>query len=104
MEIKSQIQEIKTFMKANKITYDELSARSGLSISTIKKIFSGISQYPRVDTMETIMSALGITNERADAPAYTEDEKKLLSLISELTEEETQELSNYIDFIISKRK
>jgi hypothetical protein len=35
---------------------------------------------------------------------YTEDEKKLLSLISELTEEETQELSNYIDFIISKRK
>lgn len=45
-----------------------------------------------------------IPNERADAHAYTEDEKKLLALIAEMTDEEAEELSNYIDFIISKRK
>ena len=101
MEINNQIQEIKSYMKANRITYDELSERSGLSISTIKKIFSGISQYPRIDTMETIRRALGIEEQPSE---YSEEEKRLLSLISELTDEEAQELSNYIDFIISKRK
>ena len=54
-----EIQAIKKHLKENKITYDELAARSGLSISTIKKIFSGISQYPRVDTMQAIERALG---------------------------------------------
>lgn len=43
-----EIQAIKKYMKENKITYDELAERSKLSISTIKKIFSGISQYPRI--------------------------------------------------------
>ena len=66
-----EIQAIKAHMKANKITYDELATRSGLSISTIKKIFSGISQYPRVDTMQAIERALGL------APAFTEEEKAL---------------------------
>ena len=53
-----EIQAIKKYMKDNKITYDELAERSGLSISTIKKIFSGISQYPRIDTMQAIEAAL----------------------------------------------
>jgi transcriptional regulator with XRE-family HTH domain len=98
------IQSIKEYLKNKKITYEQLSELSGIPLNTIKNIFSRRTPNPRVDTMQAIECALGITNERADAPAYTEDEKKLLALISELTEEETQELSNYIDFIISKRK
>ena len=39
-----EIQEIKKYMKSNHITYEQLAQRSGLSISTIKKIFSGIAQ------------------------------------------------------------
>jgi transcriptional regulator with XRE-family HTH domain len=95
------IQEIKTYMKANKITYDELAARSRLSISTIKKIFSGISKYPRIDTIQTIERALGLDKRESD---FSEEEKKLASLIAELTEEEVKELSNFVDYIISKRK
>lgn len=57
------IQEIKTYLKENKIKYEELAEKTGLSISTIKKIFSGISKYPRVDTMEAIERALGIGDE-----------------------------------------
>lgn len=98
------IQEIKTYMKKNGITYQELSDRSKIPLNTLKNIFRGKTENPRSDTKEAIERALGITNERADVPAYTEDEKKLLALISEITEEEMQELSNYIDFIISKRK
>ena len=67
-----EIQEIKKFMKEKHITYAELSEKSNLSISTIKKIFSGYSQYPRIDTMQAIESALGLS-----APQWTDEEKAL---------------------------
>lgn len=67
-----EIQAIKKYMKDHHITYDELSKLSGLSISTIKKIFSGISQYPRVDTMQAIERALGI-----ESPRWTDEERAL---------------------------
>lgn len=57
------VQEIKTYLKEKKITYEELAEKTGLSISTIKKIFSGISKFPRVDTMEAIERALGLSSE-----------------------------------------
>lgn len=34
----------------------------------------------------------------------TEEEKQLISLISQLTNDEVKELSNFVDYIISKRK
>ena len=98
-----EIQEIKAYMKNKKITYDELANRSGLSISTIKKIFSGISMYPRVDTMQAIERALGIEEEKT-APEYTNAEMQLFELIKQLTDKEAEELSNFVDFILSKRK
>ena len=96
------IQSIKSYMKANKITYEELANRSGLSISTIKKIFSGISQYPRIDTIQTIEKALGLDNQAKTE--YTDEEKELFNLITQLTDEEVEELSKFVDFILSKRR
>ena len=95
------IQEIKTYMKKNGITYQELSDRSKIPLNTLKNIFRGKTENPRSDTKEAIERALGIEEQPSE---YSEEEKKLLSLISELTDKEVQELSNYIDFIISKRK
>lgn len=57
------IEAIKTYMKENKITYKELSRISGLSISTVTKVFSGTSQYPRLDTVQAIEKALGLSSE-----------------------------------------
>ena len=99
-----EIQEIKKYMRTNKITYDELANRSGLSISTIKKIFSGISQYPRIDTMQAIEAALGIEEKPFTEKELSKEEKELALLISQLNEEEVNELSNFVDYIISKRK
>ena len=101
------VQSIKNYMKINKITYDELAERSGLSISTIKKIFSGISQYPRIDTMQAIEKALGLSadeNEPTFDRTPTEEERQLLDMIMQLTDNEVEELSNFVDFILSKRK
>ena len=58
------IEEIKSYMKKNKITYQALSDMTGLSISTVTKIFGGYAKYPRVDTMEAIERALGLSQSR----------------------------------------
>lgn len=84
-----EILAIKQYMKENKITYDELAARSGISISTIKKIFSGVSLYPRVDTMQAIERALGLDEDNKKTPPaeLTGSEEQWLELYNLLTEE-----------------
>ena len=96
------IQEIKDYLKVNKITYQELSDRSGISLNTLKNIFRGKTENPRIDTMQAIENALGINEPRTEE--ITEEEKTLISLINQLTDEEVKELSNFVDYIISKRK
>jgi repressor LexA len=63
------IDEIKAYMKSHKITYDDLAEKTQLSVSTIKKIFSGVSKYPRVDTMEAIEKALNLKSDNIHKPA-----------------------------------
>lgn len=86
-----EIKEIKNYLKKNNITYEELAKRSNLSISTIKKIFSGISQYPRIDTVQAIERALGISSsaqlERTnstDKTVLTEKQKRMLDAFNSL--------------------
>ena len=80
-----EIQEIKAFMKQNKITYDDLAQKSGVSISTIKKIFSGISSFPRIDTMKAIENALGLDKQNPPS-ILTEGEQDWLELYYLLNE------------------
>ncbi len=55
------IEEIKSYMKKNKITYQMLADKTGLSVSTVTKIFGGFAKYPRVDTVHAIERALGLS-------------------------------------------
>lgn len=84
-----------------KLTFDDLEKISGVPKRTLANIFLGKTKHPRIDTMQAIEKALGIENEPAE---ISESNKNLLELLSQLTDEEVDELSNYIDFIISKRK
>ena len=96
--------EIKQYMKQNKITYEQLSERSQISISTIKKIFSGVSQYPRIDTIQAIERALGIEEQKTPpVQELTEDEQEIFTLISQLTDEEIQEARAILQYILNKR-
>lgn len=56
----TKIEQIKQFMKANKITYDKLAAISGVPKRTLADIFCGATKNPRIDTMQAIERALGI--------------------------------------------
>jgi transcriptional regulator with XRE-family HTH domain len=93
------IKLIKAKLKEQKMTYEDLSQKTNLSLSTIKKILSGTAKYPRVDTIETIEKALGITDQ-----VPTSEERELIELVKQFNEEEIKELSSFLDYIISKRK
>jgi transcriptional regulator with XRE-family HTH domain len=89
--------------KELKLDYQTLSKKADVSLNTIKNIFRGATTDPRVETVQRIEKALGITPQEP-IQEYTEEEKQLLSLITQMTDEEVEELSNFVDYIISKRK
>ena len=98
------IKEIKSYMKQQKITYQILSERSGIALNTLKNIFRGRTENPRIDTMQAIENALGLNEKTPPGRELTDGEKELFELLTQLTEDEIDELSNFVDFIISKRK
>lgn len=66
------VQAIKGVLKANKITYEQLSEKSGIPLNTLKNIFSGRTPNPRIDTIQAIMRALELDQ---SALQWTEEEK-----------------------------
>ena len=68
------IERLKTAKAQQKITYDELSAKSGVPVSTIYDLFRGVTTAPRVDTLQAIERALGLDQPK---PAWTEEDKAL---------------------------
>lgn len=83
------LEEIKNYLKVNKITYKELSEQSGVPESTLKNLFSGATTNPRISTMQAIERALGIDKQPA-APISNEiTEERLQALGFDLSEIET---------------
>ena len=100
------IERLKKARKEKKLSYDDLAKMTGYSRSTITNIFCGYIELPRHETIIAIENALGLSNmdEQISADRLTEEEKQLEALIAELTDEEVKELSNFVDYIISKRE
>lgn len=92
---------IKAVMRERKITQKDLSDITGVPLQTLKYIFTGRTLYPRIDTVQAIEKALGLDKSEMGISA---EDRELLELIKQLSDEEARELSNYIDFIIAKRK
>jgi transcriptional regulator with XRE-family HTH domain len=96
------IQQIKNIMKSQGITYEELSSMSNIPLNTLKNIFRGKTQNPRIDTMKAIEKALGLDNEAlTDISA---EERDFIEVFRQLTEDEKKEFTNIANFILSKRK
>jgi transcriptional regulator with XRE-family HTH domain len=100
----ANIEELKAMKKQKKLRLQDIADMAGIPKRTVDDIFSGKTKHPRIDTMQAIERALGLTQEQEAAPTYTEEERKLFGLIEQLTDAEVEELSNFVDFIISKRK
>ncbi|MBQ7831296.1 MAG: helix-turn-helix transcriptional regulator [Clostridia bacterium] len=67
-----EIQALKIYLKSNKITYEQLSERSGIPLNTLKNIFSGRTPNPRIDTMQAIEAALCLNTRDI---SFTDEEK-----------------------------
>lgn len=87
--------------KCLKLTNKNISDLSGIPLRTVEAIFVGKTQYPRSDTVDAIETVLGINQ---DKNTISPAERELFDLINQLDEEEVKELSNFLDFIVSKRK
>ena len=98
------VQGVKKYLKDNNITYQDLSNMSGIALNTLKNIFSGRTANPRIDTWNTILQSLGLHEVPTFDRELSDGEKEILSLISQLSDDEVDELSSFIDYIVSKRK
>ena len=95
-----QIQEIKLFMKQNGITQIELAEKSKIPLTTIRYIFSGRTQTPRIDTMHAIEKALGISKEQElQIPA---EKQELVNLILQMDEESLKEALTILNYVTNK--
>ena len=54
-------QNIKKYRKKNGVSQDKLSKLTGVTYNTIIKIESGATTNPRVETLNAIAKALGVT-------------------------------------------
>lgn len=88
------------------MTQEELGIKVGYtSRSSINKIELGLVDLPQSKIL-SISKILNVT------PLYlmgieenpTKQENELINLILQLTDEETEELSKFVDYLISKRK
>ena len=63
------------------LTLDEISARSGVPLNTLKNIFSGRTPNSRIDTIRAIEKTLGLENTKTELSA---DEAEWLDLYKQL--------------------
>ena len=73
------IEQLKLRKKELGITYEELSYRSVVPLRTLENIFNGITKHPRIDTMQAICRALGLTTEKNSSDELTDAEQELLT-------------------------
>ena len=62
------LERINTIRKSKGITIEELSDKSGVPISTLKKICAGITTNPNIETVKAIVKALECKLDDLDEP------------------------------------
>lgn len=87
----TKIIELKQLLRERKITYKELSERTNIPEGTLKNIFSGFTKNPRIDTIQTIESALATDTKTSDfeiVNTYTSNgEEEILDMYRKLSKE-----------------
>ena len=71
---------VKKYMRENKISQIELAEKSKIPLQTIRKILSGVTPNPRIDTVDAIEKALGLQKEKTPSDLTDEELKLILSL------------------------
>lgn len=94
------IEEIKKYMKDNKITQIQLSEMSNIPLGSLRNIFSGRVPNPRMDTLRAIETALGL-NKKATEETPSQSIEHLINHLRELPEQKQKELAPVIEHLIN---
>ncbi len=86
IKLNQKIENLKAYAKSADITYEAIYERSGIPVSTLKKIFSGKTINPRLDTVEAIERALGINSTPQPENNLSEQEREIISMYRGLPE------------------
>ena len=65
------IEEMKKWKRTLGMTSEEISSASGIPLSTVQKIFSGVTKSPRRATLDAILSTLEQQAEKDGLPLGT---------------------------------
>lgn len=96
------LEMIAVFRKEKKMTIDELSEKSGVPVSTIKKISAGITTDPNLSTIQAIASALGcsiddFSNSSKFGDTFSSIEKKMIKMYRSLDRYGQELLRNVLE-------
>lgn len=83
------------------LTEAGLAVKAGLSNAAIRRLMTGATQNPRVDTAMKICQALGTTLEEFMGQPQTEEERRIAHLMSRLSVDERRQLLGYGEGLIS---
>lgn len=96
----------KKIKKEKKLTMNDIAEKAGIPKRTIEEIFAGRARYPRIDTVQAIEKALGIsspqdveiTEERLQALGFD------LNEIETLTDSDLEIIRNTIRTLVDNLK
>ena len=99
----AKIQYYKGYLKQKNITYEKLSEMSGIPLNTLKNIFRGKTEHPRIDTIQAIERALGLYTERNANSVAEQKEKAPQEYPAGLTSDERILLDYYRRLVPSNK-
>ena len=102
---------IKELRQERGLTLEQVAKVVGVGKSTVRKWETGMIANMKRDKIASLAKALGTTTaylmgwqEVMEDKRMDSGHRELVALIEQLTDEEVAELSNFVDYIISKRK
>ena len=99
--------ELNQLRKEKKISFNELAQLSGLPKSTLEKVLFEITPHPRIDTVQAIEKALGISSEPQSNEITEERLQALgfdLTAISDISEEDLQLIRSTLKTLVTELK
>lgn len=96
------VEMLKKAKKEKKMTFEQLSEKSGIPLSTLYDLFRGVTTAPRIDTMQAIERALGIGGKSIEELiSLSPDEKNLVESFRRLPQEGKNAVSRLISSYLS---
>lgn len=99
------IELYKKLKKEKGLTMNEIAEKAGISKRTVEEIFSGRAKYPRIDTVQAIEKALGVSPEPQSTEITEERLQALgfdLEAIKNLSDDDMRLIQSTLKTLVSE--